>query len=488
MEGTNPTRIPEILVLISKHLKKRHIIQCLLVCKDWYRLLLPSVWESVLIDESSSKKNPQKNMLGHKDLVNRLTCPTNPSEQHRFTFEFPNLKILEVLSKLNETRRSYSNYSDSPTFERYYIEMIKLNPTIVDLRLRFQSPKSHTVELWKAVSGLPHLEILHVERLKLDDEIEKKLFLDVCSKIKEVYLQVGGDFYRMSKDLAKVSFQRMKLLKFQSINILGNEDHLNFIRQAHSLEELSWMGPGDAFASDIEKGRWPSLERLEIYHQGKDTVSKRIIDGIHKITSLNMSRSEFGPLAFQALQRHYSTLEKLDLEGCSDATGPLLLEVLALCPNLKFLSGCLVKARDVVESAPWACENLMHLKVCIEFEEIDQKLQPQVFKRLSALIHLRVLEVGDQAETERPSYQNRLNLQVKSGLYHLSALKGLRTIGVAFSNQEMEADDIRWLIKNLKKLQSINCRLNKGIEENKDLCRILRIHDIDVSYVPKSAH
>ncbi|KAF8983205.1 hypothetical protein BGZ46_010667 [Entomortierella lignicola] len=475
MAPLNSLEIPhEIVFTIFEYLSRPQIVDCLLVCKDWHKLLLHLIWESVIVHHDFLRSYPlHKYISYHRHLITKLGIIPSPSEFPGFILTYPNLHTLELLIQWRQPNEQY---------EQHVADIIKLNPTVVNLELWFKgiSNKNGLMQFWIAVSNLPNLKTLKVCSMELDyDEIE--LFWDVCKKLRELRLDSPKRFNRDIKKQDNIIFPQMKYMSFDFSGHMRGMIQLEYIRRSQQIEELEWdLGFEETadvleeFVSDVERGLWPRLEKLEIYHCYADTLTKRIIDGLQRITKLCRPGIQFGPLSFQALQRHFSYLSKLDLQECLGETSAMLLEALSSCPSLQSLKGLFIRANDIVESKPWVCLSIRRLEVRIEFGELDQMLQPLVFKRLSVLTRLETLEIGDGWSRKIPPYHDRLDLRLASGLGHLSSLRLLKSMDITFSRQSMEEADIRWMLTNWSRLESVGCELNnRDAIVNNRLCDIL---------------
>ncbi|KAG9320348.1 hypothetical protein KVV02_000105 [Mortierella alpina] len=66
------------------------------------------------------------------------------------------------------------------------------------------------------------------------------------------------------------------------------------------------------------------------------------------LSTFAVRRSDFGPLAFSALQQHFSTLQSLDLYQCPALTSAMTQKILMNCPLLQSFDGNRLLAKDIV--------------------------------------------------------------------------------------------------------------------------------------------
>ncbi|KAF9279665.1 hypothetical protein BGZ68_007782 [Mortierella alpina] len=65
------------------------------------------------------------------------------------------------------------------------------------------------------------------------------------------------------------------------------------------------------------------------------------------LSTFAVRRSDFGPLAFSALKRHFATIQYLDLYQCPALTSPMTQEILMSCPSLESFDGNRLLAEDI---------------------------------------------------------------------------------------------------------------------------------------------
>ncbi|KAF8970252.1 hypothetical protein BGZ46_010551 [Entomortierella lignicola] len=166
----NPLYVPEIVILISEYLKKDNIVECLRVCKHWYKFLLPDIWRSFSPAYNFPIPTTTPFRKNH-ELICHFSLHFDATELEVFKLTFPNLRTLQL--------------SGGQPNNHIAVEFINLNPTVVNLELDF-SEEEVVVGLWKSVSGLSHLKVLRTQNTMPLCENERTAFWKACKNVQEV--------------------------------------------------------------------------------------------------------------------------------------------------------------------------------------------------------------------------------------------------------------------------------------------------------------
>ncbi|KAI7818789.1 hypothetical protein BC939DRAFT_506271 [Gamsiella multidivaricata] len=123
----------------------------------------------------------------------------------------------------------------------------------------------------------------------------------------------------------------------------GVNRQLEFVSGCPALEYLTWglcskvRFIAKDFVRLVEASTWPKLEGLNLSEVGygfSDADIASILEVMPRVVCFNMSSSTFGSLSFQRLRPYFSTLKKVNLDGCEQVTKAMLLEILSFCPQL----------------------------------------------------------------------------------------------------------------------------------------------------------
>jgi hypothetical protein len=105
--------------------------------------------------------------------------------------------------------------------------------------------------------------------------------------------------------------------------------------------------------------------------------------------------------------------------------------------------------------------------------------QRKVLRQLSRLTKLEDLSIGGWMGPEMS--QDGLDLKLTSGLGVLSSLKRIQILMFDRLWQEMEEDDVRWMVEAWPKLSYVSGRLSSRSKRRQQLLRILE--DRGIRYV-----
>ncbi|KAF8935027.1 hypothetical protein BGZ52_001874 [Haplosporangium bisporale] len=233
---------------------------------------------------------------------------------------------------------------------------------------------------------------------------------------------------------------------------------------------------------------------------------------LNRATTLRKLSMKFfhglGSLFTAALTRHLPTLESLVFEECDGIGSEDIQHLLGSCPRLttfhamtnngpRFSSTVYLDVEDML-AGPWACEETLEtLKVIITGiprpdQQEDQfgapltgplhdvsdrdnyECQKEVYQRLSALVNLRELWLGHDAQDLDdednyypvdgqglwrfidPDYQFEcLEFSLRSGLGHLAGLKKLRRLNLDRMMTRIGQSEVQWMAQQWPKLQTV---------------------------------
>ncbi|KAF8926685.1 hypothetical protein BGZ47_002584 [Haplosporangium gracile] len=209
--------------------------------------------------------------------------------------------------------------------------------------------------------------------------------------------------------------------------------------------------------------------------------------------------AQMGPLGIEALTGHFSTLREVKLEFTSSLKQSAYIQkIMESCLHLQVLRAGHLSVGNMRRGRPWVCLGLKSLSLRFDMQEdrvedvsdnhinITQpgtmererddyeKSQRYVFSRLSELVLLEEL-TSIPLQAAGPDFYKTWNLdfQLQYGLGALSTLHRLKRLDISFTKQQMSADDVDWMIRKWKSLQSIIGSLTDNIEEHAILETIL---------------
>ncbi|KAF9357999.1 hypothetical protein BGX26_002685 [Mortierella sp. AD094] len=481
MSKVNPLDLPEIMLRVAERLEEKDLIQCVSVCKSWHQTLLSFIWTKVVAVDSILFRIPQglsdDSLMQHRDLVQELEIHENLSKF--YTTTYPKLHTLTIVE-------DNSNYE---TFDRkaYPADLIAFNPSLVHLRV-IRLGRNLLAPFWTAVSELPHLKTLALQDVTMKDTNNLGAFWRACQTLESLSIYQSRISAKGFEESGDLMFHKMQVLELQLQNYVDQKKQLDMIRRCPNIQDLTWNAVEDKddtldlFAKDAARGLWPKLERLKLSPDITDVTLAPTISAIPRITKLDMHNSGFGPASFQVLRHHFKTLVKLNLSKCTATTSAMLQEIMCSCPHLEELrSNDLDVKQDVADGLPWVCLSLRVLEVCFLFNNDNEYLHSMVFRRLSLLVHLRSLIVGNSVPWTTATFQQALDLRLVSGLGSLETLKNIRHLGFYNTTQRLGKVELRWMIEKWRKLERVDGIVGNNANRHNDFGRMLKAEGIIIS-------
>ncbi|KAF9996663.1 hypothetical protein BGZ80_000185 [Entomortierella chlamydospora] len=198
----------------------------------------------------------------------------------------------------------------------------------------------------------------------------------------------------------------------------------------------------------------------------------------------NSNSNAPGPLSFEVLQsRHFQSLERLSLKGCSGFTSKMAQSVLENSPKLEYFAADYICMNDIAQSpTPWACESsLKELWIFFARQEGQGHLNSLVFGMIASLRRLEKLDLSMDM-INLPAYPNAiqesarlgrsLSLRLDAGLGQLENLKRLEYLGFDRTTQKLEKMDVGWMASTWRRLATVSGKLSDGEERHKELAEV----------------
>ncbi|KAF9347743.1 hypothetical protein BGX34_002916 [Mortierella sp. NVP85] len=469
MPSDNPLEIPEIQDIVASFLDENDLVCCLCVSKSWREIFLPHRWRRIAItfeeenDVYEYIAPEQEVVYNHRYLVQELTINGPPRADDMCTH--PNLRSLEIDCYMYGRDEIY-NYRRTIDWD-----LTEKSPLLRRLSLQCVIVES---QLCQRLSEHPRLRSLSLRNAEIKGNAPLG-FLEACKNLESLSLS-NIHFEGLEPIPDDMVFERMRRLDLDGDKTIFSRG-LSMVSHCPSLESIQWKT--SAFVTRIsihhpvQKNLWPEIDDLTISVYPKDTELASILNGIAKsfgMVELYLRVGIFGPRASKALGFHFSTLVKLNIHHSSINISSGIQAVLCSCPKLELLHARDIFARDVVQGGPWVCRQLSELKLCFRVGETEQHLHHLVFERLSTLVQLRTLDMGDTLSFAADD--GVLVFRLDCGLGQLVTLTELTRLGFiiygyrAEMNQRARVEDVQWMVDNWKKLKEIKGSLNQdsGVE------------------------
>ncbi|KAG0241343.1 hypothetical protein BGX31_001242 [Mortierella sp. GBA43] len=461
----NPLEMPEIAEVISSHLIPEDLAQCILVSKAWYDLFMPALWDTIKLDtRKDPDTGPQPSAIYHHGrLIRSLRINKDVCEE--LNIHGPILEILESMD---------------------FTEMF---PLLISLRLDgvHLSPAK-----WSTLSTHHHLRSIYVCWIEIADP---PVFWRLCTNLEQVDLcdctiastGIPGD----------VEFPRMRSLQLNRTKEMDEETQLEVLLRSPNLRDMTWMtidhdNPRSTkLPVQIQSGHWPHLHTLHLGGGLEDTDLMFVLNGIGKkhrnLRNLHVGGHSLNTQSFNQLWTYFDTIVSLDLVYSYATTSLMHQEILCNCPKLEILRARGILAKDIATGAPWRCQRLQELQICIQFGRSDENLHPLVFERLSTLVRLERLTLYHPLSRFNGDY-GVLKLRLDSGLSKLATLQHLTEIEFGYIRTlryypQMGLEEVHWMVDNLKNLGIVYGHLNEDHEKNHELVWALRERGVSATLI-----
>ncbi|KAG0279060.1 hypothetical protein BGZ95_002416 [Linnemannia exigua] len=462
----------EILLHIGQHLDRQSLYASIQTSTLLYNTYTPLLWRHITLDDASEHQVRFKALQARVDHVYDLALKTFlPSH---YTLAFPRLVSLSLLNE-------YS-FLGAQAF-------VKRNPTIKDL-LIIDRQSLPTKEFWEAVySQWYQPRTLTVQELNVPERAAGA-FWKACSRFEILHLVLHAPPTSLPKDLSFPLVTRLNLkLDHLRSEPFPPEEQLALIKACPSLTSLCWSldhfeSPMLQFQEALAQQTWTQLTDLELRgstHLDADMAA--VMDSLAPLGRLVLSGCSFGPLTFSKLkERHFMSLEVLDVVECEGFTSAMAVEVLSRCPHLQEFRCPHIQLKDLVQEQQqdqeqhqkqeqsFACQQyLKRLDTFISKNETDPTdWTDKALERLSTLTQLEYLslypgqpdsECQTQIQEQQHSISNHngsiLDICLETGLDRLSSLSRLQFFGFGDSSLRMGLEEAQWIVQSWKQLKTV---------------------------------
>jgi hypothetical protein len=317
MANISPLDVPEIRILVSRFLTHTDLVCCLQVCKVWRSSYLPLIWSKASLRQDGL--NPTKDSLSHqRELVKDLSYDFGVGPEC-LSIEFPNLKRLEVRSKFR-------------------------------------------TQLWRFPCGLSNLRELRLEGLEFTAE-DTTTFWNLCTQLESLRADKLVVAHLSEKSVAFDRLVNLSLRVGDRASRAQRIEWMEWINQCRNIVVLDLYhhcrvpSVTHDFAMRFATGTWPKMQELRLqFFRMSDKDLARVIEGMHRATTLDIRAGQFEELSLAALRCHYPYLRHLHICMCgSIPVSRMVAEVMASCPQLQSLASSHARSQDIVNSPPWIC-------------------------------------------------------------------------------------------------------------------------------------
>lgn len=330
MESSHhPLNFPKILFMLSKYFSTKEAVKPSQVCHTWNEVFNNIVWHECIIDHNARFSADTLHRNAHH--IQSLTYNMGTSIE---AFPAPCKQLWKI------TLDNLQALSGFPK-QKQASFLIEKNPNLEDLVIHFDRSKSHSELIWTRVKGASCLRSLEVRDACFDKKAIN-MFWKAYRNIKWLLLQRiiwhkgGGDFFKWS-EASYPNLTHVSLNLSQRYLVLSQ---LELINRCPSLMTLSMktndsttMVPLDGMHVLVSQGAMSCLESLMIDANYDEQELARCLAVLPLLKEFKMGHGVFIESTFLQLERHFETLEMLDMFD-TGFSSKMVQQAMELCPCL----------------------------------------------------------------------------------------------------------------------------------------------------------
>ncbi|KAK3827374.1 MAG: hypothetical protein J3R72DRAFT_457058, partial [Linnemannia gamsii] len=526
--------IPEIILLIGDSLPRCSLATCVRVCKLWHKLLAPLLYRTInsLYRPSPSIEGMARHVEHIRNLILQLHEEAPLMEDGISVFlshpiQCRGLHTLTILGVGHDNRHGKSSCE----------ALILLNQQLRYLDICNGDLTSQLS--WRVVFSQcsPFLQTLTLSGSRLSKK-ETAQLMELGRRLKS--LDISDCHCVWSEFTVEPQFPMMTSLKISGLFKRPAQELCWFV-QCPQLRTLDWKIYRiihDMFATGLEfrnlqSRPWKQLQRLELTSNLSDSQLAQIMTACSPLREVSIMKSGFWLRSLAALEKHSETLEGLRLYEGDGLRSWMCHWIAASFPKLGSLKVGRVFAhelvmgsraeearrsqlakdtidddemlqkeiatgqhemvdvlneamvrfaamRDVLGVRPWVCLKLVHLTMCFAFplEQAMVDWDEQVFRQISKLDCLESLNLGQSVIHDENT--RGLQLKAQSGLILLAPLKKLVTLKFVGTHQNLDEQDLLWILNQWPSLREISGGLHEDKEIREKLWPFVKARGIEL--------
>ncbi|KAF9122148.1 hypothetical protein BGW39_009989 [Mortierella sp. 14UC] len=343
--------------------------------------------------------------------------------------------------------------------------------------------------MWQAIGRCSRLQCLKLHNIKVSPE-NAQPFLLACSRVVALHLinpVLPDESFPYTSGPVLNSVQDLRL---HEVHMVEPERQLLFMKLCPNLRSLYWRRSGFTIkfpireaTSHLFSGAWQHLHSLELFGDiMEDEDLAGLLKGMTRVEIWKTARTDFGPWALTAMERHFSTIRELDLRACESLTSLMVQHLLHSISTLEYFSADRLCAHHILQDPVWpSSARLKTLKVFIDMgvsndvtSDKFKAYELAVFERLSMLKELSVLQISrNVAGPIRPAGMRALRLKMSSGLTRLGTLRQLEEL-TFIPGQQMEEEDVEWILKSFPHLRKMSFYMHSNYDRNEQLFKTMK--------------
>ncbi|KAI7822841.1 hypothetical protein BC939DRAFT_452741 [Gamsiella multidivaricata] len=347
----DPLHLPEILILIGRHLCQDDITSCVRVSRAWHSAMEPFLWKSVSMVHDSTPFTDDASLYPDAASMLRNVCRikslelTGVSMSQRMHMMVPSLQdqlvhlsvahyssdVDQILAQNSKTLQSFVCSDVAAVLQRPPHQLFM--PPVPRLQ--------GVTAFWDRMVSLDRLHTLSLTHVPVY-KAQQETFFTVCNRLTSLTLQRGSGTFDMYPP-TKQPFTRMRRLALRR-NSMAFRGQFRFITQCPNLEHFAWISSQASLFNSLmfhittlpeeEPCRIVSLDLSYTDMYDKDFA--QVLSCFPRLKRLIAVASLFGESCSEQVVYFMSeTLEELDVRCCRNASSALIQVILMLCKNLK---------------------------------------------------------------------------------------------------------------------------------------------------------
>ncbi|KAG0056977.1 hypothetical protein BGZ83_002584 [Gryganskiella cystojenkinii] len=514
--------LPEILFQVAVRLDLCTLVSCSRVSKLWNQVFEQELYREV----DNACPPPISALIRHVNNIRSLTLSPNGSQNF--------IEALRAVQcrQLTHLVISFSNIGTEDEFMAFALTLLQSNQGL--LTLEISDGGLARSNFWHLVLGhCGHaLKELYLSDLRLEAQDTEQL-LSIGQRLSVLEMSDCPAESVAITTTGQPQFPRMKTLHLGYIFESAMEG-LTWIEHCPNLEALNWQfdqlgdGTRSGLYDRVKSARWSHLQDIGIFPTDPlvDCEIAAILDACSRLRILRLPRSGFWYRALKSLERHFETLELVDLGECVDVRSWFGQLILSSCPRLTYLYCEIISAHEMVDSPeaeearrrfkfevddvldvqklrreavgqhckdpnglvkimngysaarvtnhgvrPWVCLGLERLFTFFQFErDAEPRWDEPVFEQLSKMINLNNMDLNilEKYAERYPSWRG-LAFDLQSGLGHLCSLQKMRYLTLDRNAQSMDEQDGEWLLDHWPDFEVISAKFNADVDTDHKL-------------------
>ncbi|KAF9939963.1 hypothetical protein BGZ65_008763 [Modicella reniformis] len=473
----SPVVLPEITTVIAEHLEHGCLVTCVQVCKSWYRVFAPHLYEHVRFPLTRYGKAPEKTPWEGLQKFSSQVRTISVSAP-----EFPSLESWGPECR-HLTTLYLGPFHIIPQQSLWFsglMALVEINPNIHTLQLVLSGNIADTIlckhKLLRNLPGLKNLLLVKDSRQR-SCRWSQAAFQEIMA----IGPQLDQLVYNLKWDQDKWTSEKIpKAIEWQmwtgltSLNVYAQKNcgGVELVERCPNLKHLSLKAIEtnehacailNVILQHCRSGYPTRLEHLEIskslgYQETIQPVLLELFRACAASSALksfcygdfSMSDESLGVL----MDCHGKTLEEVGLTGLSGCRPTQMHTVLSRCHNLRIFK-CVIDVGmrwDCLEESSWACPNLRILHIesgkrqafdgsGLYPNRTSMSLQREFWKNIGKLKSLRLLHLNIRSLAYKA-----LSISY-GGAKHLAGLEDLMELVIPSDKDFMGQRDKEYLLQ-----------------------------------------